>query len=102
MRKVKHLTILIVLATGAAAWLLSTGVQNVHTGIAAWALFAALAVLLTVYSIRTRWYLHGLVRRPRQDGQDDPHANLRDDQPGAQKPAYVPASWPCCPPRPRM
>jgi hypothetical protein len=58
----KRLTGLIILTTGVSIWQLSTGAEGVLAGVAAWFLFATLCVLLTWYSLRTRWYLRGVVQ----------------------------------------
>lgn len=60
-----RLTVLIILATGASMWLLSTGSQGLLAGFAAWLLFATLGVLMTWCSIRTRWYIRGLMQPTR-------------------------------------
>lgn len=77
-RAINVLALLIVGTIGASIWVLSAGAEGPLTGIAAWLLFAALCVLLTLHSIRTRWYLHGMVRPYRLENEDEtaapPHA----------------------------
>ena len=77
MSAINRLTVLIVLTTAVSIWLLSMGAQGVHAGIAAWVLFAALCVLLTLYSIRTRWYVRGLVRPDRLEDDHEVAAPAR-------------------------
>lgn len=66
-----RLTVLIILTTAVSMWLVSTGSQGPLAGIAAWLLVATLSVLLTWVSIRTRWYIRGLVQPSRPEDEHE-------------------------------
>lgn len=79
-RAINLLTLLIIVTTGAIIWALSAGAEGPLTGIAAWLLFAALCVLMMLYSFRTRWYLHGLVRSARLESKHEATAPTHSTQ----------------------
>lgn len=62
-RAIRLLTFMSIL--GASVWMLVISPDGLFTGVAIWLLFAVLCALMTVCSLRTRWYVRGLVG-PRQ------------------------------------